>query len=169
MNAQEVISRLGLVPLQKEGGYFRETYRAADLVQVTLNAHNGPVSRSVSTAIYYLITSQDFSALHRTTQDEIFHFYGGDPAQLLILSASGNPEVTILGNDLTAGQSPQIIVPANTWQGIRPVHGGQFGWSLMGATVAPGFDYADFELGERAELLKLYPAAKEQIEEYTHS
>ncbi len=111
--------------------------------------------RNVSTAIYYLLTPETFSAIHRVKSDEVFHFYAGDPVEMLQLWPDRSGRIVVIGNDLTAGQEPQRMVPAGVWQGCRLVQGGS--WALMGCTVAPGFDYADFELCNRAALMKSYP------------
>jgi predicted cupin superfamily sugar epimerase len=154
LTAREIIERLQLVPLTIEGGYFRETYRSTlTLPAAALPAKYGG-DRNVSTAIYYLLTPETFSAIHRVKSDEVFHFYAGDAVEMLQLWPDGSGRTVTIGNDLAAGHEPQVIVPAGVWQGCRLVRGGH--WALMGCTVAPGFDYADFELGNRAELLTAY-------------
>lgn len=144
MTAAELIAMLGLVPLEPEGGYFRETYRS-----------------DRSTAIYYLLTPKTFSAIHRLPWDEIFHFYLGDAVEMLQLAPGGAGQVVTLGADLVAGMRPQVVVPAGTWQGARLRKGGSL--ALMGTTVAPGFDPADFEAGDRARLVASHPAFRELI------
>jgi predicted cupin superfamily sugar epimerase len=155
LTAQEVIARLQLVPLTIEGGYFRETYRAP----LRFMPHALPPEyggeRNASTAIYYLLTPDTFSAIHRVKSDEVFHFYAGDAVEMLQLWPDGRSEIVLLHNDLAAGHLPQVVVPAGVWQGCRLVPGGQ--WALMGCTVAPGFDYADFEAAPRTELLRDFP------------
>ena len=111
--------------------------------------------RSASTAIYYLLTPETFSAIHRVKSDEVFHFYAGDAVEMLQLWPDGAARRVIIHNDLAAGHEPQLVVPAGVWQGCRLIPGGN--WALLGCTVAPGFDYADFELGNRIELLAQYP------------
>src|SRR5262245_1200758 len=138
--AQDLITLLHLQPHPKEGGFFRETYRAAERCG----------ERSLSTAIYYLLTPNTFSALHRLASDEIFHFYLGHPVRMLQLGADGGKEI-VLGPDLSAGQQVQVLVPRGVWQGSFLEPGGEF--ALLGCTVAPGFDYADYEHGQRAALL----------------
>jgi len=100
--------------------------------------------RSVSTCIYYLLTPETYSAIHCVKSDEIFHFYAGDLVEMLQLWPDGSERVVIIHNDLSKNCEPQVVVPAGVWQGCRLVSGGN--WALMGCTVAPGFDYADFEL-----------------------
>ncbi len=159
--AAAIVASLGLVPHPKEGGWFRETYRAAELVPAhSLGArYGGP--RAVYTAIYYLLTSATFSALHRLASDEIFHFYAGDPVEQLRLFPDGSGEVVTIGNDLAAGQRPQVLVPRAVWQGARLAPGGRY--ALLGCTVAPGFDYADYESGNRTALAAAYPRFAERI------
>jgi predicted cupin superfamily sugar epimerase len=155
LTAEELINALGLQPLPGEGGYYRETYRSTESLG----------NRSLATAIYYLLTPDMFSALHRLPSDEIFHFYCGDCVSLLQLHPNGNGRIVTLGPDIARDQSPQIVVPAGVWQGSRLVEGGQY--ALLGTTMAPGFDFADYEAGDRAELVRRYPAFRELIEQLT--
>jgi uncharacterized protein len=155
LTAQQIIDRLRLVPLAIEGGYFRETYRStlklpADALPATYRG-----DRHVSTAIYYLLTPDTFSTIHRVKSDEVFHFYAGDAVEMLQLWPDGTGKTLIIGNDLAAGHEPQVIVPAGVWQGCRLNPGGR--WALMGCTVAPGFEYADYQAGDRGELAAAYP------------
>lgn len=143
----KLIEILGLSPLQGEGGFFRETYRSPILFDKD--------GRSISTAIYYAYTKEQFSALHRLRSDEIYHFYLGDPVEILLLYPDGTGETKLLGHNIEKGEMPQIIVPANTFQGSRLCLGGRF--ALVGTTMSPGFDFRDFELGDRDTLLKRYP------------
>lgn len=165
--ADQIVALLGLVPLPGEGGLFRQTYRAAETIPaVALPARYGS-PRRFATAIYYLLTDDpdSFSALHRLKTDEVYHFYLGDPVEMLQLWPDGSIKTIALGNDLGAGQHVQCIVPAGVWQGSRLCPGGQF--ALLGATVAPGFDYADYEGGERASLLVDFPDAAAWIRKLT--
>jgi predicted cupin superfamily sugar epimerase len=146
LTADDVIRLLSLVPLEPEGGYFRETYRSS----LTFCA------RSASTAIYYLLTPTTYSAIHRVASDEIFHHYLGDPVEMLQLLPDGSGKIVLIGPDLGRGMRPQVIVPGGTWQGCRLVTGGRC--ALMGTTVAPGFSYDDFELAGREVLLRDFPA-----------
>ena len=159
MKANDIIELLGLEPLPHEGGYFQQTYR--------LQA-DAPAERLAATAIYYLLTSDDFSAIHRLDSDEIYHFYLGDPFELLLLYPDGTGEVFVLGNDLSAGMRPQKIVPAGVWQGSRLIEGGSYGFGLVGTTMTPGFSEPGFELGDRAELIGSYPDFKGMIEARTN-
>jgi predicted cupin superfamily sugar epimerase len=165
LTAEQITERLKLVPLTIEGGYYRETYRALLTVprDALPNEYGG--DRNISTAIYYLLTPETFSAIHIVKSDEVFHFYTGDSVEMLQLWPDGSARVVIISNDLSAGHEPQAVVPAGVWQGCRLVPGGQ--WALMGCTVAPGFEYADFKLGDRNELTARYPAHAEMITSLT--
>ena len=152
---------LGLVPHPVEGGFFVETYRSAESVPADAlpSRYQGP--RPAGTAIYYLLTPETFSAMHRLASDEVFHFYLGDPVEMLQLRPDGSHGVAVLGTDLEAGQRPQLVVPRGVWQGARLRAGGRL--ALLGTTVAPGFDYADYETGDRAALLASHPAARDLV------
>lgn len=165
MRADQIIELLGLKPLPQEGGFFRETHRASEaLAEEALGGrHSG--DRHLSTAIYFLITAEHFSAFHRIVQDEVFHFYLGDAVELVQLDEAGHLQKIGLGPKLLEGQRPQAIVPAGTWQGLRVVEGGE--WALLGATVSPGFDFRDFEIGKREELLARYPQYRAEILRFT--
>ena len=123
------------------------------------------MGRSISTAIYYLLTPRTVSALHRLPGDEVFHFYAGDPVRMLQLWPDGTSRTLVLGTDLAAGQVPQLVVPGGVWQGSVLVEGGA--WALLGATMALGFDYADYASGDRAELTARYPGEAKMIERLT--
>jgi len=155
---------LGLEPLPNEGGFFVETYRATRRVPSdALPAH--PADRALATAIYYLITPQSFSAMHRVRSDEIFHFYMGDPVEMLQLHPDGSGRVVAIGTDLGSGERPQVVVPAGVWQGARLRPGGA--WALLGTTVSPGFEFEDYEHGDRAALAARWPDWRERIEALT--
>jgi predicted cupin superfamily sugar epimerase len=156
LTADEIRKHLKLQPHPAEGGYFAETYRSEHLLSPNALPAGYPGARSVSTAIYYLLTPDSFSAMHRLRGDEIFHFYLGDPVELLQVDAKGAGEVFVLGQDIVAGMKLQHVVPGGAWQGSRLRAGGKY--ALLGTTVAPGFDYQDFEIGEREELLAEFPA-----------
>ena len=157
MTKEEIIQRLGLVPLPGEGGYFRQTWVAPERAAAGVLGARDPRSTTVGTAIYYLVTASPdgFSALHRLPTDEIYHFYLGDPVEQLLLHPDGRTEVIVLGHDIAAGQRVQHVAPRDTWQGTRLREGGD--WALLGTTMAPGFDVADFEAGDRAVLSAEYP------------
>jgi hypothetical protein len=158
---------LGLAPHPVEGGFFVETYRSAEVVpgDALPARYRGP--RTISTAIYYLLTPHTVSAMHRLATDEVFHFYLGDPVEMLLLRPDGSHRVVVIGTDLEAGQRPQVVVPRGVWQGARLRPEGRL--ALLGTTVAPGFDYADYETGERAALLASHPAARDLVTALTPS
>jgi uncharacterized protein len=153
----EIVARLGLAP-HPERGFFVETYRAR--VPVTSPSH--PAARAASTAIYFLVTSEaPATYLHRLLSDEVFHLYEGGPLDIVRLFADGRTDVARLGLDLAAGERPQVVIPAGTWFGTELAAGASH--CLMGCTVAPGFDFADFELAEGPELVDRYPAVADRI------
>jgi predicted cupin superfamily sugar epimerase len=155
-----IVKTLGLQP-HPEGGHYAEIWRADE----SIDAENLPArygsARSFGTAIYYLLGPSDISAMHRITSDEIFHFYLGDPVEQLHLYPDGSHKVVQIGPDLAAGQRPQMIVERGVWQGARVRPGGRF--ALMGTTVAPGFDFADFEMIGETDLTGQWPDAAEMI------
>lgn len=160
--AQAIIDRLGLTPHPEEGGWFLETHRADESLAHGLlpGRYSGP--RVFGTAIFYLLTPDTYSHLHRLNSDEIFHFYAGGPCEMLHLHPDGRGETVIFGGDVLAGQRPQVVVPRHVWQGMRLVPGAEF--ALMGCTVSPGFEYADYVHGDRGGLTADYPEFREQIE-----
>ncbi len=152
--ARAIVERLALVP-HPEGGFFRETFRAP------LTVATGHGERSASTAIYFLLAAGTFSALHRVRSDEVWHHYDGDPLAIHTLDPGHGHAVVTLGRDLARGEVPQHVVPAGLWQAAVPL-GDRF--ALCGCTVAPGFDFADFEMPSRADLIVRMPALRETIE-----
>jgi predicted cupin superfamily sugar epimerase len=162
----QIIKKLGLEPLPGEGGLYKETYRSKLTFDASAHGVAGSGPRQVSTAIYYMITENDFSALHRVKSDEIFHFYKGDPVEMVQILADGKFKRIVIGSDILADQAVQVVVPAGIWQGTRLVKGGK--WALLGTTVAPGFDFSDFELADRKHLTKEFPVHAETITHYTH-
>ncbi len=162
---QEIINALDLKP-HPEGGYYKETYRSEGIIKTdNLNAnYNG--NRNYSTCIYFLLTSDNFSAFHKINQDEIWHFYEGSSILLHTISEKGKHEEFIIGNDITHGENPQLIVPGNHWFAASIIE--KDAYALVGCTVAPGFDFSDFILAKRKELTALFPAHKELINNYTH-
>lgn len=155
---EDLVWQLDLQPHPVEGGWFVETYRS----EVSFAAAAG-VRRSLSTAIYYLLTPDSVSALHRLRGDEIFHFYLGDPVEMLQLRPDGGGRILTIGTDLGAGMRPQVVVPAGVWQGSRLAPGGRF--ALLGTTMAPGFDPADYERPDAERLVASYPDFAEMIRE----
>jgi uncharacterized protein len=159
--ADDIIRLLDLQPLAMEGGFFRETYRSTRRLSPDCLGAPFQHEKAVGTAIYYLLTPGTTSALHRLPTDEIFHHYCGGPVEMLRLWPDGRSDIVQLGSDLSAGQRPQVVVPAGVWQGSRLLPGADF--ALMGTTMAPGFDYADFESGVRGQLIERYPAEEARI------
>jgi len=151
ITAEEIKRRLGLRPHPREGGWFVETWRAEETIAGLPERYGAAAKRAAGTAIYYLLEPGNFSEMHRLRSDEVFHFYLGDPVEMLQLRADGTGRRVLLGTDFAAGQLPQTVVPQGVWQGSRLVESGRF--ALLGCTVSPGFDYADYETGTRAELL----------------
>ena len=168
LTAERLIELLELQPHPKEGGFFRETYRAEDSLPASALAPRYGSARSCSTAIYYLLTPSTFSEMHIVATDEVFHFYLGDAVEQLQLTPGGGGRIVTLGPHLDRGQQPQGVVPQGVWQGARLAPGGTHGFALMGATVAPGFDYADYRGGQRAELLAGWPQFRDLILALTH-
>ena len=161
-SAQELIRLLELRPLELEGGFYRETYRSPDRLPASAFCPGRySQEKSCGTSIYYLLTPQTHSRLHRLPTDEIFHFYSGDPVEMLQLRPDGRSELVVLGSDVTAGQRPQAVVPMLTWQGSRLMSGGQY--ALLGVTVSPGFDPGDYQPADAAALAKQYPDRAELI------
>jgi uncharacterized protein len=167
-SAAELIAALNLKPLPVEGGYFRETYRSDLLLPAATLSGRYSANRSAATAIYYLLTPDTFSALHRLPGDEVYHFYVGDPIDLLLLDPTTKQgTVVTLGSDVLAGQAPQALVPRGIWQGSRLKPGGRV--ALLGTTMAPGFEFADYEASNRGNLSAAFPAFVESIHRLTHS
>src|SRR5215469_11053922 len=164
MTAEEVKQLLQLTPLDIEGGFFRETYRSRWHVTSEYLPDGIRGSRSIGTAIYYMITPETFSPLHRLPGTEVFHFYLGDPVIMLQLCPDGSSRTVTLGTDLLNGQVPQVVVRGHVWQGCKLAAGGR--WALMGTTMSPGFDYADYEDGDNEQLRGQYPEAAELIASY---
>lgn len=161
LTAETLIDLLDLHPHPEEGGWFSEIYRSGEAVGSPLLSQRYGGERMAGTAIYYLLTPDTFSAMHRLKSDEIFHFYLGDPVEQLVLLPDGGHEVRTLGADLAAGARPVSIIPRDAWQGARLKPGGRF--ALLGCTVAPGFEYEDYEHGAGPALAATYPEAKEII------
>jgi predicted cupin superfamily sugar epimerase len=157
---KEIIKALQLNP-HPEGGYFRETYRSDSRISKKELGDNYSGDRSFSTCIYFLLTSESFSAFHRILQDEAWHFYDGSPLFLHMISPQGEYTRVIIGRNFEEGEVPQFVVPGGTWFAAEVAHEDSF--SLLGCTVAPGFDFADFEMGGRDELTRLFPELREII------
>jgi uncharacterized protein len=155
--AQELVDQLGMAP-HPERGFYIETYRSPLVVEA--RPHGGP--RAASTAIYFLVTRTAPSTyLHRLRSDELFHLYEGGPLEVLLLEPASPGQVRRLGLDVAAGERPQLVIPAGTWFGVELAPGASH--CLFGCTVAPGFDFADFELADGPELAARHPLHADRI------
>jgi uncharacterized protein len=165
ISAGEIIERFGLEPLPREGGMFVVTYRSDEMVQRGGLPERYGEARPLSNAILYLLTDEpeSYSALHRLPTDEVYHFYLGDPVEMLLLHPEGRSEQVTLGQDILEGQHVQFVVPRGVWQGARVRKGGRF--ALMGTTLAPGYSDIDYEHGLYEELAAAYPGQAEMIGE----
>lgn len=161
LESAQLVELLGLRP-HPEGGFYAETFRSLTRLSGVPTPNQ---ARAASTAIYYLLPAGSFSALHRVASDEVWHHYAGAPLELHTIDPSGLHSTMRLGRDLLAGERPQGVVSAGTWQAAVPVGDG---WSLLGCTVAPGFDFRDFELPDREELLEKFPLLRDVVLRLTH-
>lgn len=165
MSAAELKRLLGLEPHLREGGWFRETWRAAERIPGTALAARYAAAReagrAAGTAIYYLLEPENFSEMHKLASDEVFHFYLGDAVEMLQLYPDGTGRRVVLGRDVAEGQLLQTVVPQGVWQGTRLVAGGTF--ALLGCTVSPGFEYGDYASGKREELVRGWPEWAEMV------
>lgn len=159
MTADEIKALLRLEAHPVEGGYFRRTYTSTGTVESARGV------RAQGSAIYYLLEPGAFSELHVLESDEVFHFYLGDPVEMLHLYPDGSSATFTLGNDVAAGQHVQLLVPAGVWQGARLLDQGQF--ALLGCTVTPGFNYADYRNAKATELIAKWPKEEERIRALT--
>lgn len=149
MTPEDLVAHYGLEPIPREGGLFRRTWAGPERAD----------GRPEGSAIVALLTAGDFSALHRLPGDEVWHFYLGDPLDLLLLAPDGTSTTPVLGPDVLAGQHVQLTVPGGTWMGAR-THGA---WTFFGCTMAPGFTYEGYEHGEFEALVARYPGEAERI------
>ena len=163
-DARYWIDNLQLIP-HPEGGYYRQTYRAELTVEKAALPPGFGGSRAVATAIYFLLEGTDFSAFHRLRSDEMWHFYAGGTLVVDVIAENGKHSEILLGSDAEAGETFQALVKAGCWFGSRVRDAGSF--ALVGCTVSPGFDFLDFELAMRDELVRQYPRHRELIERLT--
>lgn len=161
---QEIIKKLALQP-HPEGGYFRETYRSHGEIPKDVPGFPFGSNRNYCTSIYFLLTSESFSAFHRIKQDEIWHFYDGSPIRLHTISEDGIHNSFIIGRNILDGEVPQLVVPAGEWFAAEVID--KDSYSLVGCTVSPGFSFEDFELPERDELVSKFPEHKKLITKFT--
>jgi uncharacterized protein len=156
--ADALIKHFNMQRIPQEGPWFTLTYSSSDTLPrgALPGRYDGP--RAAGSAIIAIITKNEYSGLHRLKTDEVWHYYGGDPLKLLILHPDGSGEVVVLGSDVLGGQKLQYVVPRGSWQGSIPLGKGRGSYSMIGDTLAPGFDYSDFEMGYRADLQQAYPS-----------
>lgn len=166
MTIDYIRKHLNLLP-HPEGGFYKEVYRSKETIPLSALPKGYSGDRNHSTSIYFLLTSDNFSAFHRIKQDEIWNFYTGDPLYVHVIDPEGNYTRHELGLDFENGAQPQFVVPGGCWFASSVKEGGQF--SLVGCTVAPGFDFEDFELAEYQELADLYPKHDSVIKALTRS
>lgn len=161
--AQKWVESLNLLP-HPEGGFYQETYRCSETIKSNYLPERFEGERSYSTSIYFLLRGHECSHLHRLCSDEVWHFYDGVALNIYIIHPAGNLEIIRLGKNIESGEKLQAVVPAGVWFGAKPVI--EDGYSLTGCTMAPGFDFNDFELGNRKELLTSYPHLKDLINQF---
>lgn len=163
--AENYINELHMSP-HPEGGFFKETYRADGIIQHEALPPGYSGARSYSTGIYFLLDGKQFSALHKIKQDEMWHFYDGGTLLIHMISPDGEYSSIQLGLNISNGEVPQAVVPGGTYFGSEMASKSDF--ALVGCTVAPGFDFADFEMPSRETLLEKFPEHKKIIEKLTN-
>lgn len=162
---EDIIKQLDLKP-HPEGGFFKETYRSIGEINEECLEAKYKGKRNFSTCIYFLLTSDKFSAFHRIKQDEIWHFYTGSPIGLHVISETGKYMKHLIGSDFEKGEVPQLIVPGGSWFAAEILNKDAF--ALVGCTVSPGFSFEDFELKKRKELLAMFPDLEKIITKLTY-
>lgn len=154
LTVQNLVQQFNMLP-HPEGGYYKETYRSNEIINQEALPERFQGSRYFSTAIYFLLEKGNFSAFHKIKSDECWHFYAGQSLLVYVLQPNGNLDIIRVGNNLEVGETFQYVVPANCWFASEPAPESDF--SFVGCTVAPGFDFEDFELAKAAELVQLFP------------
>lgn len=162
LTAQQLIKQYAMLP-HPEGGWYKETYRSGESIAAPALPERFGGRRYFSTAIYFLLEQGNFSAFHKIKSDECWHFYAGQTLHVYVLRHNGELETIKLGSDILNGETFQYVVPANCWFASLPAPGSEF--CFVGCTVAPGFDFADFEMAKPGELIELYPQHKKTIRE----
>lgn len=169
MTSTEVKRLLNLRPHPREGGWFVRSYQATEML-ASENFSDGRYAdpRHTGTAIYYLLEPETFSQMHLLASDEIFHHYAGDAVEMLQLHPDGSSRHMTIGKNLRAGERPQVVVPRGVWQGSRLLavarqNTDANGWALLGCTVSPGFEFADYKSAPRADLIARWPGEAEMI------
>ncbi len=160
----QLIKLLDLQP-HPEGGYFKETYRSEGVVPESGLPNEYSGARNYCTGIYFMLTAGNFSAFHKINQDEMWHFYDGDPIRVHVITPAGDYFNQLVGRDLINGEVPQFVVAGGCWFASEVVEGGAY--SFVGCTVAPGFDFADFDLASRKQLIELFPFHQDLIQRLT--
>jgi predicted cupin superfamily sugar epimerase len=160
LTAPQLIQQYDLQP-HPEGGWYKETYRSGEYISGDALPERFAGNRAFSTAIYFLLEQGNFSAFHKIKSDECWHFYAGYPLLIYVLQPHGHLNIIQLGQDILAGQVFQFTVPANCWFASRPAEGSRF--CFVGCTVAPGFDFADFEMADSNTLSAIYPGHETTI------
>ncbi|MFD0962655.1 cupin domain-containing protein [Pseudofulvibacter geojedonensis] len=162
---QKIVEKLDLLP-HPEGGFYKENYRSSEFIKQPHLPNRFSGDRNFSTAIYFLLTSGNFSAFHRIQQDEVWHFYEGSPLNVHVITPEGNYTKHKVGH-IHQGLQPQLIVPKGCWFASNIDE--EDSYTLVGCTVAPGFDFSDFELAVEKDLSKLYPQHSHIINQLTRS
>ncbi|MDA3861074.1 MAG: cupin domain-containing protein [Melioribacteraceae bacterium] len=162
--SKQWISKLNLKP-HPEGGYYSEVYRSDEIISSASLNKRYSGSRSISTSIYFLLNGNQFSAFHKIKSDELWHFYDGSAINIYIVSENGVLEIVKLGIGIEENETPQVVIPKNVWFAAQPIDSS--GYTLVGCTVAPGFDFIDFELGKRQTLIQKYPQHEKIISKFT--
>jgi predicted cupin superfamily sugar epimerase len=159
MTAAQIIEHYKLEPLEQEGGFFRQVWRSPHRLshQALGSAYPESGDHPMGTVIYFLLTEDSFSAMHRLPTPEHWFYHLGDPAEMLLLHADGSSALRLLGSDLSQGQSIHLVTPSSSWQGTRLSEGGRHGYMFGSCVMIPGFEWTDFELGERNALSANYP------------
>jgi predicted cupin superfamily sugar epimerase len=162
--ADSLAKALNLLP-HPEGGYYKEVYRSAGIIPHSVIGNDFTGDRNYATGIYFMLKGTNFSAFHRIKSDELWHFYDGDPCHVYVIHLNGELQVIKLGRDIANGEVYQAVVPAGAWFASKCANAK--GFALVGCTVSPGFDFADFEMAERAALITEYPALTQVIQMLT--
>lgn len=163
MTAEQIIKALKMQPLPLEGGYYTVTHIAEEQFEPEVLPARYKTSRALSGAIYYLVTAEQFSALHKLPTDEIYYYHYGDPLEMLFLGPEGQSERIMLGMQLDSGQRPQHLAPRHWWHGSRPLPGQSYGFTLVSTSMAPAYQEGDAIFGERDELVSQYPGFRDLV------
>ena len=161
---QKIIDKLDLLS-HPEGGFYKEIYRSSGTIHSSSLGSEFIGNRNYATSIYFLLTSDTFSAFHKINQDEIWHFYDGSPIELHVISESGKHTQHTIGKDIFNGEVLQLVVPANHWFAAKVINENQY--SLVGCGVSPGFDFKDFNLPKRKDLIEKFPQFEALITKFT--